>query len=292
MAGNQWHPAFCAAMRLELENSPALQFTNEFNLTEKPLQVDLLIVKKPADMKIQNGIGEFFEVHNLLEYKSPTDHKWNEYAVYQALSYAYYYCERYQTKNVTITLVVSREHYRLMRWFACEKITYRKRHNGIYTIEGISLVKMQVVVTEELDEKEFRWLSAMTDHLTEARAKDLIETVGEQQYDRESKRLIDAIMAVVVGANETLFEKVKEDATMNEVLMRLMKPEIDQYTEKVTKEITEEVTKEVTKEVTIEVTREMTNCAIRNMLELGVPKEKILTKYTAAEYERACAGAQ
>lgn len=68
MAKTQWHPAFCAAMRLELKNNPALQFINEFNLTEKPLEVDMLIIHKPSDVTINSGIGEFFRKHSLVEY--------------------------------------------------------------------------------------------------------------------------------------------------------------------------------------------------------------------------------
>lgn len=63
MAKTQWHPAFCAAMRLELKDNPSLQFTNEFNLTEKPLEVDLLIINKPSGTQIDNMIGEFFGEH-------------------------------------------------------------------------------------------------------------------------------------------------------------------------------------------------------------------------------------
>ena len=33
----QWHPAFCSALRLELlEDAENLEFTDEFQLTEKP----------------------------------------------------------------------------------------------------------------------------------------------------------------------------------------------------------------------------------------------------------------
>ena len=44
MEKTQWHSAFCTAMRLELKDVPTLQFINEFNLTEKPLEVDMLII--------------------------------------------------------------------------------------------------------------------------------------------------------------------------------------------------------------------------------------------------------
>lgn len=40
----QWHPAFCAATRLELIlNKDELDFKEEYNLSRKPLQIDLLI---------------------------------------------------------------------------------------------------------------------------------------------------------------------------------------------------------------------------------------------------------
>jgi len=77
MAKTQWHPAFYAAMRLELKGNKSLQFTNKFNITEKPLEVDMLIINKSLGVGIDNEIGEFFSGHNLVEYKSPTDHNFN-----------------------------------------------------------------------------------------------------------------------------------------------------------------------------------------------------------------------
>ena len=41
----QWHPAFCAAAELELRfNKDDLEFKREYNLSKKPLQMDLLII--------------------------------------------------------------------------------------------------------------------------------------------------------------------------------------------------------------------------------------------------------
>ena len=42
----QWHPAFQAAMQIELaEYQDWLKYEREHNLTQKPLQIDLLIIK-------------------------------------------------------------------------------------------------------------------------------------------------------------------------------------------------------------------------------------------------------
>ncbi len=230
MAKTQWHPAFCAAMRLELRDNPTLQFTNEFNLTEKPLEVDMLIINKLSESRIDHMIGEFFEEHNLLEYKSPTDHIFNEFAICQALSYAYYYCDRYQTWNVTLSLVVSKEHFDILKWISLQGIRYIKRHEGIYTLQGINFLKVQIVVTEELDEEAFLWLSVLTDKLTETRARNFVKTAYELT-ENEDKRLAEAIVQVLTSANGRLFEKMKEDELMASALMELMKPEVERYAE-------------------------------------------------------------
>ena len=43
----QWHPGFVAAMDLELEeNREDLLYEKEYNLNTKPLEIDLLVIKK------------------------------------------------------------------------------------------------------------------------------------------------------------------------------------------------------------------------------------------------------
>ena len=66
----QWHPAFCAAAELELRsNKGDLEFKREYNLSKKPLQMDLLIIEKRKGVQIQNEIGKIFRGHNIIEYK-------------------------------------------------------------------------------------------------------------------------------------------------------------------------------------------------------------------------------
>lgn len=71
----QWHPAFTAALMLELKKSwGSLVFEKEHNLNTKPLEIDLLVIKKDAAVMVENEIGELFRGHNIIEYKSPKDH--------------------------------------------------------------------------------------------------------------------------------------------------------------------------------------------------------------------------
>ena len=53
----QWHPGFVAAMNLEFaRNRQGLIFEKEYNLNTKPLEIDLLVIKKEASVRIQNEI--------------------------------------------------------------------------------------------------------------------------------------------------------------------------------------------------------------------------------------------
>ncbi len=224
MDKTEWHPAFCAAMRLELRDNPALEFHDEYNLNVDPLRVDLLIIHKPSDVKIDNQIGEFFVENNILEYKSPTNHGFNEYGLYQAMSYVYYYCDRYKTTDVTLSMVVSKSHFNLPKWLDRQDIRYSRRHKGIYDISSLQFIKCQVVITEEIDHDNFKWLSALTDKLSKAR--DVISTAYAMPQG-ENKRLAEAVVQAMHDANSKLFEKIKEDQTMASSLFELMKPEID-----------------------------------------------------------------
>lgn len=49
-------------------------FEKEYNLNTKPLEIDLQVIKKDADVQIVNEIGKLFRGHNIVEYKSPDDH--------------------------------------------------------------------------------------------------------------------------------------------------------------------------------------------------------------------------
>ena len=68
----QWHPGFYAGMELELKAFD-LSFDSEYQLTRGPLSIDLLIIKKLSDQKIDVDFAECFRRHNIVEFKSPED---------------------------------------------------------------------------------------------------------------------------------------------------------------------------------------------------------------------------
>lgn len=68
----QWHPAFQAALQIELEEDREfLEFQEEYNLNKKPLQIDTLVISMKPGGSIRKTIGRIFRRYNVVEYKNP-----------------------------------------------------------------------------------------------------------------------------------------------------------------------------------------------------------------------------
>jgi hypothetical protein len=66
-----WHPAFFEAIQKELEAyKNVLEFEAEHPLTEAPLRMDVLIIKKRRNVVIKKNIAAIFRAHNVVEFKN------------------------------------------------------------------------------------------------------------------------------------------------------------------------------------------------------------------------------
>ena len=87
----QWHPAFYAEIQIELEEEREnLIFENEHQLGTKPMEIDVLVIKKKRETPVSKNIGRIFRKYNIIEYKSPTDYmSINDF--YKVCGYAFFY---------------------------------------------------------------------------------------------------------------------------------------------------------------------------------------------------------
>ena len=226
----QWHPAFCSALRLELlEDAENLEFTDEFQLTEKPLQIDCTVVKVKKDCKIKNEIGKIFRKHNIFEYKSPKD-ELNIDTFYKAVAYACLYkvlpnhVDEIPAEEITITLIRDRKPVKLLGELEKSGYGYKKEAAGIYYVNG-AMFPMQIIESSELDADMHVQLKALTNHLEESLMRQYLLQVST--FEGREKNLADIVLQVIVNSN---MEKVREwkgsEQTMCEALRVLMKEEL------------------------------------------------------------------
>lgn len=125
----QWHPGFISAMNLELcENRTDLIYEKEYNLNSKPLEIDLLVIKKHRNVEIINEIGKLFRGHNIMEYKSPKD-ELNIDTFYKSGAYASLYkaygesVDKRTADDITVSIV--RQSRPILFWRSASGLTRR-----------------------------------------------------------------------------------------------------------------------------------------------------------------------
>lgn len=228
----QWHPAFCSAVELELQaDQENLSFQREYNLSSKPLQIDLLVVNKKKGLVLKSIIGKIFHSHNIMEFKSPRDGLGvDDY--FKALAYACLYKSFGESDNailaeeITITLVRDRKPEKLLAWFTDNGYVVKRPYEGIYYISKEGFFATQVVVTSQVSREESRWLSRLTEQLTRSEMHSFVSDI-QRTKGKHEKECADAVLEVVMRANPELFNKAKEEPDMCKALEELMAPEIE-----------------------------------------------------------------
>ncbi len=286
----QWHPGFTAAMMLELkENREDLIFEKEYNLNTKPLEIDLLVIRKEAGVMIANEIGEFFRIHNIIEYKSPGDHldiddfyKVQGYAsLYK--SYGKYVDER-KAEEITVTMIREGKPEGLFAYFTERGEQIRQEKRGIYYVEGKIVFPTQILVTRELEQETHTWLRVLSGNGEKSDAGKLLERIQELK-EKGERELADSVLRVMLEANQKLVEEWKGDGKMFEALMEIVEPQI-QLREKA---LAEKVWKEGREEGREEGRREGIKGTIDVLRGIGYGdtkiQELIIEKYNLSKEE-------
>ena len=225
----QWHPGFVAAIDLELSaNRKDLIYEKEYNLNTKPLEIDLLVIKKEKDVQIENEIGCLFRGHNIMEYKSPDD-SMNIDTFYKVLSYACLYkadtgaVDEILDTDITISLIRERKPIKLLGQLV-KKYQVKQEGKGIYRVYGM-LFPMQIIVTRELERSQHIWLKSLTLNMDITQAEDLLESY-DSLTEEEFRMKAGVVVNLVSDINSEVFEEIVNGGErMSEALKRMVMPE-------------------------------------------------------------------
>lgn len=223
----QWHPGFVAAMDMELSrNREKLKLESEHNLNRKPLEIDLLVIKKEPYEEIHNEIGKLFRGHNIMEYKSPSD---TINTLYKVTSYACLYksyetvTETVKENDITISIVRETKPEKLFKYFKENNVEVTMPYKGIYYVNWIPLFPIQIIATRELEQDKHMWIKALTDKMEKEDMEKLIEKSSEISNEHE-KELVESILEVTLKANSSVAEKLIGDVKMGEMILKIVQP--------------------------------------------------------------------
>ena len=210
---NSWHPAFVAAMELDLrEYRDVLSFDPDYPLSKEPLKMDLLIIKKKKDVVIKNDIGAIFRGHNIIEYKSPdAELSIDNYS--KTLGYAYLYkglgakVNEIPLEELTVTMIRDRLPLELFKKIKELGGKIEEKFPGVYYITGLTSIPCQFVLTKSLELNDHAMLKVLSKTL----AKDVTQrflTLAPKYTEPGDRNNIAAILTVSYSANKEMFESV------------------------------------------------------------------------------------
>lgn len=229
-------------------NRKDLVYEKEYNLNSKPLEIDLLVIKKGENVRIKNEIGHLFRGYNIMEYKSPEDHLTID-TFYKTEAYAALYksygntVDERKADDITVSIVREARPNGLFQYFKEHDIRIKSLCQGIYQVLDGVLFPTQIIVTGELESSGHTWLKSLSNKLEGQELRRLLEQIDGLTLDFE-RMLADAVLEVSIRANQEIVEELKGDEKMCQALLEIMEPEINKITEKVAEKVAERVAKE------------------------------------------------
>ncbi|MDE6973604.1 MAG: 3-isopropylmalate dehydrogenase [Lachnospiraceae bacterium] len=217
----QWHPAFYAGMQIELkQEAENLIFENEHQLGTKPLGIDIIIIKKDADIPIRKNIGRIFRKYNIVEYKGPKDY-FSIDDFYKVYGYASLYKanakheNEIKTSEVTITFISRHYPYKLEKYLIKHRhYHFVKSGEGIYQVVGNDFT-MQFIVTSRVSKEENLWIWGINNPVDGVMAEKLVK----EYRKNKSSRHYESVMDIIVRANEKIFGRNKKMCKAMEEIM-------------------------------------------------------------------------
>jgi hypothetical protein len=201
-----WHEAFFEALQLELHQyRDFLEFESEHRLSKEALRVDVLVIKKNKDVRIEKNIGKIFKEHNLFEYKSELD-SFSFWDYNKVMGYALLYSsfERVPMSEITVSIALTMFPRELIKALESENgFTVQDLGNGIYYIEG-GLVPIQILESKRLSKSDNLFLRNLRSNLS---AEDMLNTLESYQAYRPLDNK-SVFLERLVKANSIAFEEV------------------------------------------------------------------------------------
>ncbi len=277
-----WHPAFYAGIQIELEDdADNLVFENEHQLGKKPMEIDVLIIKKETDRPAKKNIGRIFKKYNIIEYKSPDD-SLSVDDFYKVYGYTCFYKADVQytdsipAEELSITFVSGKYPRKMIKHLTkVKQYQVTEVEKGIYYVNG-DLIPIQILVTKNLSGEENLWLKSLTNKL---KATETAEKLVENYMDHKDSSLHRSVIETIMRANQKIFREVNG---MSDIFMEIVQEKFDRKLKEEVEKATEENT--VKTKLTERISLIQKKCAKNKPLsviadELETDMDEILSLY-------------
>ena len=177
-----------------------------------------------------------FRKHNVIEYKNPND-SLNSDVVWKVIGYAGLYkglsehANEIPAEELTISIFRNRYPRELFKEWKKEGVEISHPYGGVYYVEGVVSLPLQIIVANELEEEEFLSLKMLMPGVKEKEIRKFLAYMRTLEGPGD-RRDAEAVLRVSVSANVEVYKKAgREDEMVNQVVWRLFGDEIEKAVE-------------------------------------------------------------
>ena len=208
-----------------------LEVHHGYELNKKPREIDCLIIEKlDVDQPMDNAITAGFRRHNVIEIKNPTE-TLNLSTVWRVISYTAQYISDngIPSEEVTMTLIRSSRPNKVIDGLKQSGYRVCQSQPGVYTVEGIVDLPLQIIVTKELVGDDYVPLRLQRKNADRSDYEKFVHSINST-YDKSEDEYVASIIKYGVY-DEDAFD-AKEGSDMYKKWMEMFKEDLEKAEEK------------------------------------------------------------
>lgn len=156
-------------------------------------------------------------------------------------------------------------------------MTIEETFRRIYYIKGPVLFDTQIIVTNRLDPKTHRGLRVLSANAHREDVETFVEN-AEKLTDPGDRNNIEAVLQVSVAANQQLYNEIRRDWIMWDVLKELMREEIEEEKRNAVESAIQKTARETERSTSVGIIKNlMANLKLtadQAMSAINIPAEK------------------
>ena len=205
-----------------------------FQLNMKPREIDCLIIDKcDPDEPMDNDIARFFRKHNIIELKNPQE-ALNINTVWKVISYAAQYKSEgtsddpRDASDITITILRAAKPKKALRQLKEGGYTIENAYPGIYYIGGMVDMRMQIVVSSELEGDDYVPLRIQRRNADRSDYRRFIENTDKVYTEDESDLVSMILENGLYGGRKEVVSMARKNSVSYKIMREVLKDELEE----------------------------------------------------------------
>lgn len=205
-----------------------------FQLNMKPREIDCLMIDKcDPDEPMDNDIARFFRKHNIIELKNPQE-ALNINTVWKVISYAAQYKSEgtsddpRDASDITITILRAAKPKKALRQLKEGGYTIENAYPGIYYIGGMVDMRMQIVVSSELEGDDYVPLRIQRRNADRSDYRRFLENTDKVYTEDESDLVSMILENGLYGGRKEVVSMARKNSVSYKIMREVLKDELEE----------------------------------------------------------------